>query len=123
MFPFEFYKVLHLLSILVLFTALGGLAMVTLRGGSDAEKKASRKPLMILHGVALFLVVVAGFGMMARQGMMQSGWPGWLFGKLGVWLLLGGAAALVKRPMGIAWYLLLPVLGAIGAWLAVYKPF
>ncbi|MGH1344765.1 MAG: hypothetical protein ACRBN8_24610 [Nannocystales bacterium] len=121
--PYEFYKVLHLLAILVLFTAMGGLAMVTLRGGTDAELKAARKPLIILHGVALLVIFVAGFGLMAKLGMMQSGWPKWIFGKLAVWLLLGGAAALLKRPMGTAWYLVLPVIGGIGAWLAVYKPF
>lgn len=120
--PYEFYKVLHLLGILVLFTAMGGLAMVTLRGGTDEEKKAARKPLMILHGVALLVIFVAGFGLMAKMGMMQSGWPTWIFGKLGVWLALGGAIAMLKRPMGNTWYLVLPALGAVAAALAVYKP-
>ena len=48
--PYEFYKVLHLLAILALFTSMGGLAMVAIRGGSDEEKKKARKPLMIIHG-------------------------------------------------------------------------
>lgn len=121
--PYEFYKVLHLLAILVLFTAMGGLAMVTLRGGTDEELKAARKPLIILHGVALLVIFVAGFGLMAKLGMMQSGWPKWIFGKLAVWLVLGGAVAMLKRPMGNTWYLILPVVGAVGAALAVYKPF
>ena len=121
--PYEFYKVLHLLAILVLFTAMGGLAMVTLRGGTDEELKAARKPLVILHGVALLVIFVAGFGLVAKLGMMQSGWPKWIFGKLAIWVILGGAVAMLKRPMGIAWYLLLPVVGGLGAWLAVYKPF
>ena len=57
--PYEFYKVLHLFGILLLFTALGGVVMVQLRGGSDEERKAFRKPLMIVHGVALLIIFVA----------------------------------------------------------------
>lgn len=120
--PYTFYKVLHLLAILALFTSMGGLAMIALRGGSDDEKKKARKPLMIIHGVSLLVIFVAGFGLMAKLGMMGNGWPTWIFGKLGVWLVLGGASAMLKKPMGVAWYLILPVLGAIGAALAVYKP-
>lgn len=118
----EFYKVLHLLAILVLFMSMGGLAMVTLRDGTEEDKKRARKPLMILHGVALLVIFVAGFGLMARMGMMGSGWPTWIFGKLGVWLVLGGITALLKKPLGLAWYLIVPALGAVGAMLAVLKP-
>ncbi len=122
--PYEFYKVLHLLAILVLFTAMGGLVMVGLRGGTDEEKKRFRKPLMITHGVALFVIFVAGFGLMAKLQMMGAGWPTWIFGKFGVWIVLGGIAGVAaKRPaLGNAWYLVLPVIGAVGAALAVYKP-
>ena len=119
---YEFYKVLHLLGILVLFTAMGGLAMVTLRDGTDEEKKKARKPLMILHGVALLVIFVAGFGLMARLGMMGNGWPTWIFGKLGVWLVLGGATAMLKKPLGNTWYLVLPAVGAVAAALAIFKP-
>ncbi len=117
----EFYKVLHLLAILVLFTAMGGLAMVGLRGGSDEEKKRFKQPLMILHGVALVVTFVAGFGLIAKMGL---GWPMWILGKLGVWLVLGGLAGLAaKRPaLGNGWFIVLPALGAVGAALAVYKP-
>lgn len=125
MFPYEFYKVMHLVGILLLFTSLGGVAMLALRGGSDEEKKPLKKMLMIAHGFAMVIILVAGFGLMARLGMMGSGWPGWVFGKLAVWVVLGGAAALIaKKPaMGKSWYVLLPVLGGIAAWLAVFKPF
>ncbi len=120
--PYEFYKVLHLLAILTLFTSLGGIAMVHVRGGTDEEKKKARKPLMIIHGVSLLVIFVAGFGLMARLGMMGGGWPTWIFGKIGVWLVLGGATAMLKKRLGTTWYLLLPALGAVGAILAVYKP-
>ena len=122
--PYEFYKVLHLLGILLLFASLGGVAMVGLRGGTDEEKKTFKKPLMIIHGVSLLVIFVAGFGLMARLGMMGSGWPTWIFGKLGVWLVVGGLAGLVakRQALGTGWYLVLPALGAVAAALAVYKP-
>lgn len=122
--PYEVYKVIHLFGILLLFTSLGGLAMLSLRGGSPEETKPLKKMLMIIHGIALLVVFVAGFGLMARLGMMGAGWPTWIFGKLAVWIVLGGAAALVaKRPaMGKLWYLVLPLLGATAALFAVYKP-
>ncbi len=121
---YEFYKVVHLFGILLLFTSLGGLAMLSLRGGPEGETKPLKKMLMILHGVALVVVFVAGFGLMARKGMMGSGWPGWLFGKLGIWLVFGGlATAVIKRPaLGKVWYVVLPLLGAVAAVLAIYQP-
>ena len=68
--------------------------------------------------VAAFLAALE----MARLGMMGGGWPTWIFGKLGVWLVLGGASALLKKSMGSTWYLVLPAIGAVAAALAIFKP-
>ena len=69
---------------------------------------------------------VAGFGMLARMDVSQgAALPGWVWVKLVLWLGLGAGLALPHRrpqwakPMLIG----LPVLGAIAAVLAIYKPF
>ncbi|MDX1630326.1 MAG: hypothetical protein R3234_00540 [Thermoanaerobaculia bacterium] len=117
-----FYKILHLVGIFFLFAALGGLTLRTRSGTGSPE---ARKLTGITHGIALLVVLVSGFGLLARL-QVSHGWlfPPWVWGKLLVWLVLGGAMALVKRKAGwraVFWFAW-PVLGALAAWLALYKP-
>ena len=121
--PYEIYKVLHLLGIFLLFSALGGSAMLGIRGGADDQVRPYRKLLAATHGVALLVIFVAGFGLMARLGIM-TGWPLWIWVKLGVWLVLGGAMAFVRRKpeLGRAWIVIVPVVGAVAAYMAITKP-
>lgn len=120
------YKVLHLLGILAVFTALGAVAMLALRSGSDADDdRPVRKVLMMVHGVGLLVVVVAGFGLMARKGMAQpAAWPTWIYGKIAIWLALGAAVGFIRRAGGRAlwWVVVLPLLGTLAAWLAIMQP-
>jgi hypothetical protein len=121
--PYETYKALHLLGIFLLFSALGGSVMLGLRGGSDEQIRPYRKLLAASHGIALLLIFVAGFGLMARLGIM-AGWPLWIWVKLGVWVALGGAIALVRRKpeLGRVWLVVLPIVGTIAAYMAIAKP-
>lgn len=121
--PTEFYKVLHVLGIMLLFASLGGMALLGLRGGDDREVAPLRRVVMIGHGVAMLVILVAGFGLMARLGIM-SGWPTWIYIKLALWLVLGGAVVLVRRvpEMGRVWLFLLPLVGAAAAWVAFTHP-
>jgi hypothetical protein len=123
MISYEVYKVIHLLGIFLLFSALGGSAILALRGGDDEQVRPYRKMLAAAHGVALLVVFVAGFGLMARMGMM-TGWPLWIWVKLGIWVALGGSVALVRRQpaLGRAWILVLPLIGGVAAYMAVTKP-
>ncbi len=108
---------------MLLFASLGGVAILGLRGGDDREVKPLRKLLMMGHGVAMVVVFVAGFGLMARLGIM-GGWPTWIFIKLALWLLLGASVVLVRRTpeMGRVWLFLLPCVGAAAAWVAFTHP-
>jgi len=126
---YEFYKVLHLLCIFALVCTLGGLAVLALVGDPKGTHRKVRKTLMIVHGVALFLIFVAGFGLMARKGIgigasSDGSWPGWIFGKLGIWLAFGALAAFMKPKAPVArnalW--IVPLLGGLGAYLAVVHP-
>ncbi|HKV12836.1 MAG TPA: hypothetical protein VJ725_32125 [Thermoanaerobaculia bacterium] len=116
------YKVLHILGILFTFIALGGLLLASRTGG---ERVQDRKLAGMLHGIGLVIILVSGFGALARIGMSNPGiWPLWMWIKLVVWLLLGAALVLIKRAPGLRTllWILLPVLGAVAAYMAFFKP-
>lgn len=118
MISLAMYKVLHVLGVLFLFMGLGGL----LRGGGSAE---GRKMSVMLHGIGLVLILIAGFGALARLGLSNPAiWPAWLWVKAVLWLLLGATPVVIKRSPGLAGMLwvALPILGALGAYFALYKP-
>lgn len=121
--PYAAYKVLHVFSVVLTFTVLGGLALHSVNGGNRASNQA-RKLTGILHGVGLLMILVGGFGLLARLGV-SGGFPLWVWLKLAIWLLVGASAALIRRSPAWSRILLwlLPVLAGVASWLAVYKPF
>ena len=107
------YKVLHLGGVMALFMGLG----IGLLVDSSAKKQGA-----MFHGIGLVLILVAGFGLVAK---MKLGFPGWIIAKLVIWLILGALPALAKRqviPTCVAWVAAL-ILGLAAAYLGVYKPF
>ena len=119
------YKLIHLLGIFTLFVALAGMAAHAASGHAKAENSSYRS-LLILHGLGALIALTGGFGLMARVGVTHGEmFPGWIWTKLVLWLLVGGAIALPYRSRPLARSLLfaLPLLGLLGAYLANYKPF
>ncbi|MCB9531892.1 MAG: hypothetical protein H6698_06670 [Myxococcales bacterium] len=118
---YEFYKVLHLAGIMALFLSLGAAALHSALGGTKGTNPR-HKAIVAAHGVALAVILVAGFGMIAKLGV---GFPGWVLVKLVIWLLLGAAIAPLSRWAGKGGTVAIGVfvLGALAAWLAVAKPF
>lgn len=116
---YELYRVLHIIGIVLLFTSLGALAAI---GGRTDDRL--RKFAAIIHGVAVAVILIAGFGLLARLEMF-GGFPAWIWIKLGIWLTLALAVLPLRRKSEFAawFFLLFPLLGGIAAWLAVYKPF
>lgn len=114
-----FYKLLHLFGIMVLFSALG--ALIAAAVGGEGNPRLRRLGVMA-HGIALAIVLVTGFGLLAKQGF-PGGWPLWVWVKLVIWLLFGAATVFVRKAGDKAGWLLvlLPVLGAVSAWLALYR--
>jgi len=118
------YKLIHLLGIFALMVALAGMAAHA-GSGRPKEDNPSHRLLLTFHGVGALLALVGGFGLLARiAGAGGSFFPGWAWGKLAIWVVLGGMVALPYRRRDLARTLLvlLPVLGLIGAYLAVFKP-
>lgn len=121
----EVYKVLHVAGILLLVMALGGLTVHSANGGTR-ESNQVRRLVVMSHGIALAVIFVAGFGLMMRVGIAHTGpWPGWLLLKMVIWLVLGGAVAMVQRMPQLAklLFFLIPALGVLAAYAGIMKPF
>lgn len=124
MIPYASYKLIHILGIALALVALGGMAVHALNGGLKAEN-AARKLLIAMHGVGVFLILLGGFGLLARIGFAHgSGFPLWLWVKLGLWTAFVVIAAVpYRRPQsGPALLVALPLLAMTAAAMALYKP-
>jgi len=124
MLPYGFYKVLHILGIALTLVALGGMTVHAINGGLKGENVA-RRLLIGMHGTGVLFILVGGFGLLARIGFAHgSGFPFWLWVKLGLWTVFAVIAAVPYRKpeSGRALLLALPVLAMAAAAMAVYKP-
>ncbi len=121
----QLYNVVHIVGIVLIMSALGGAAVRAMTGGAD-ELPSTRRMLAVLHGIGAFLVLLGGFGMLARLGFLRgASFPGWLWVKLLIWGTLAVALLLPRRRPELARPLLLalPILGGLAAYMAIYKPF
>lgn len=120
---YSFYSFLHIVSVLVITMSLAITAMHIFNGGTKENLK-SRKTLSIIHGVALLVAFVAGFGLMARAGFQFSASP-WIYAKILCWLLLGVYPLFLYKkwiPKKMSLYGLALVL-TLAVYTVVFKPF
>ncbi len=124
MISYPVYKIIHLVGMILLFSVLGGIALHAMNGGTKRDN-VGRVLVASLHGLALLIILVGGFGMLARLGIVQGGLPGWVYAKLGIWILLPFIGMIpYRRPAAAKWVLVsLPIFGGLAAWIAIYKPF
>jgi hypothetical protein len=115
------YKVIHLLGIFLLLSGLGGVWAMAV-SSVDTTRQTGRRLLMATHGVALLLILIAGFGMLARLGITGA-WPLWVWIKLMIWILLAALPWLLRRTEGAhsVLFYLAPLLGAIAAYSALFR--
>lgn len=113
------YRVLHILGLVLLMLGLGAV----LGAGRDAARP--RRLGLALHGLGLLVMLVAGFGLMARRGWSGPGeWPLEIILKMVIWGAIAVLPILVRKgvvPTIMGW-LLAAALATTAAWLALTMP-
>ena len=105
------YKIIHLTGISLLALGVGGM----MAGG---EK---RKTFAMLQGLGLVVMLVSGFGLLAKLGL---GYPHFAIVKTVLWLLIGALPVIfrkLKTPLPAAILISLILVGTM-AYLGVVKP-
>jgi hypothetical protein len=123
MLSYQFYKTLHLIGVFMVLCSLGGIGLYVVNGGTK-NAFAQRKWLAATHGIGLLISFVAGFGLLAKLGLM-SGLPVWVILKMVIWLILGALPAIFyrKEKVGKGFWFSIVILAAFAAYLAINKPF
>ena len=105
------YKITHLVGVAALALGLGGM----MAGGSN------RKIFSILQGLALLVMLVSGFGLLAR---LHLGFPHFAMVKTVLWVVIGVMPMALRRlrvPLAGGIVISLTLVGIL-AWLGVVKP-
>ncbi len=112
------YKVIHLAGVMMVFLGFGGLIV---RGLLDQDNKKLRALGSATSGIGLLLLLVSGFGMVARYGFSYV--DAWLIVKYAIWLALGALTTVAnKKPeLGVRLWWGILVLGIVAAISGVYK--
>ena len=108
---YNFYKITHLIGISVLALGVGGM----MAGG---EK---RKTFAMLQGIGLLVMLVTGFGLLAKLGL---GYPHFAIVKTVLWIVIAMLPVIfrkLKTPLPAA-ILISIILVGIMAYLGVVKP-
>ena len=118
---YEFYKIAHLLGIFLLTSGLMGV-FFTVWAGSPLQGKV-KSASFALHGTGLLIMLVSGFGLLARMGLVGA-MPTWVYLKLGLWAFFAVAVSVLKRKghLGMPLYLLLLAGYFCAAYIGVIKP-
>ena len=123
-YPFVWMAVtipLVYVGLFLVFGGLGALSALFATGASPGDRL--RKLVYRTFGIGMFLVLLGGFGMLARLLSSQAGWGLWIWIKLAVWIALGLMPLVARsQPARAKWLLVVvPLLGAVAAVAVVFK--
>ena len=90
--PANFYSLLHITGILMVFIGNGSLIGLAI---SKVDNPEVKKLGAITSGIGLALLLVAGFGLIAKLGYSYT--STWIVVKMIIWLLLGSLVAFINR--------------------------
>lgn len=119
----QVYQLIHLTGVFLVLFALGGIVLHMINGGT--REYSFRRTAAITHGVGMFLALLGGFGLLAKKLHIGFPFPGWVWGKLIIWLCFGLLLAVIYRKPGFAkgfWWII-PGLAIVAIILVTYKPF
>jgi len=105
------YKIIHLIGVAIIAVGTGGL----LAGGNN------RKTFAIFQGIGLLVMLVSGFGILAKLGL---GFPHFAIAKVVLWVVIGMLPMMFRKlqlPLFVSILVLLALVGVM-AWLGVVKP-
>lgn len=111
--PPHIYHILHLVGVIFLFVGIG--SMLSANGNTRTGMK--------YHGIGLLILLVAGFGLIAKLQLSYT--APWVIGKMIIWLALGFLPVLAKRRVlqpGVI-VLIAIALGGVAAYLGHLKSF
>lgn len=117
MISYEFYKILHI------FSLIGIIMSLTANSLLPVPKKWSK----IIGMISSLLLFVAGMGLLARTGVSHGEpWPVWVKVKVLIWFVLAlGGPFLMKRFPTKRSYVLAGGIGLlmVAVFLVIFKPF
>jgi len=119
MISYEFYKTLHIFFIVCLFSSIGFVSC----GSKLIQKKLGKW----MVGMASFLILVAGMGLIARLGFKHDqAFPLWIKLKITNWLIINLLFIGLFKIKVIEYKAVLTsiilALGWFAIWLAINKP-
>ena len=111
---------LHILGIILVYSAYGALIA---RGMLGSESRPLRKFGAMTSGIGLLLILVSGFGMIAKLSYADYT-SLWVLIKMGLFVLLGGMTALINRKPSLSqiWFWVIILLGLASIATVYYKP-
>jgi hypothetical protein len=115
----QVYYFLHIAGGLLVFLSYG---LLIARSMLAEDNRGLRKFGGITSGIGLFLILLGGFGLLAK--VYANTWYPWVILKLVIWVILGGLLVLINRKPNLSkiLYWVTYALGLVSVWAAYFKP-